>query len=91
MHLLASLMASEAHANLTGWYIGFVITTIAIVIVVIEVQAILVIARTIALWRRPFRSARDQFTVAFARKPGPVHVFDGVRLDARDAAIPADL
>src|SRR5437763_13598850 len=41
------LLASEAHANLTGWYIGFVITTIAIVIVGIEVQPILVIAPNI--------------------------------------------
>jgi hypothetical protein len=49
MHLLASLMASPTQANLTGWYIGFVITTITIVIVVIEVQAILVIARNIGV------------------------------------------
>jgi hypothetical protein len=49
MPLLASLMASPTQANLTGWYIGFVITTIAIVIVVIEVQAILVIARNIGV------------------------------------------
>src|SRR5438270_13236 len=36
------LLASEAHANLTGWYIGFVI-------IVIEVQAILVLARNIGV------------------------------------------
>src|SRR5438445_11499071 len=49
MHLLASVMASPTHANLTGWYIGFVITTIVIVIIVIEVQAILVLARNIGV------------------------------------------
>src|SRR2546430_531186 len=32
MHLL---LASETHANLFGWYVGFVVTTILIVIVVI--------------------------------------------------------
>src|SRR5713226_6045118 len=50
MHpMISSVMASVAHANLTGWYIGFVVTTVAIVIVVIEVQAILVLARNIGV------------------------------------------
>jgi hypothetical protein len=43
------LLASATHANLFGWYTGFVITTICIVIVVIEVQAILVLARNIGV------------------------------------------
>lgn len=45
----AAILASPTHPNLLGWYIGFVITTIAIVIVVIEVQAILVLARNIGV------------------------------------------
>src|SRR5437870_2316728 len=46
MHLL---LASETHANLFGWYVGFVVTTILIVIVVIEVQAIRVLTLLIRL------------------------------------------
>jgi hypothetical protein len=47
--MIGALLASPTHANLLGWYIGFVVTTIAIVIVVIEVQAILVLARNIGV------------------------------------------
>src|SRR6266700_2164786 len=46
MHVL---LATSDHANLLGWYIGFVVTTIIIVIIVIEVQAILVLARNIGV------------------------------------------
>jgi len=46
MHLL---LASETHANLFSWYVGYVVTTILIVIVVMEVQAILVLARNIGV------------------------------------------
>lgn len=43
------MLASATHANLFGWYVGFVITTIAIVVVVIAVQAILGLARNIGV------------------------------------------
>ena len=56
MHLL---LASETHANLFGWYVGFVVTAIAIVIVVIEVQAILVLARNIGVLTLLIRLVQD--------------------------------
>ena len=46
---MSAVLASPTHANLLGWYIGFVLTTIIIVIIVIEVQAILVLARNIGV------------------------------------------
>lgn len=42
-------LASATHANLFGWYIGFVVTTLAIVLIVYLVQAVLVLARDIGV------------------------------------------